>query len=91
MKGEFIFMIDRSGSMYGEKLLNTKKSILNILKSLPINSYFNIYCFGSSFSKIFTKSVEFNLKNLNLAITELLLFEADMGGTSLFEPLLDIF
>ena len=48
---EFIFLIDRSGSMYwGEKPIKTAKEALKLfLHSLPDGSYFNVVSFGSHF------------------------------------------
>lgn len=41
-KGEYIFLIDRSGSMYGEKMEIAKESLIFFLKSLPSDCYYNI-------------------------------------------------
>lgn len=51
--GEFIFLIDRSGSMDGKKIQNAKKALLLFLKSLPVDSYFNVIGFGSRFESLF--------------------------------------
>jgi len=44
---EFIFLIDRSGSMEGAKLRYTKTAIMHLLRYTPKGSKFNIIGFGS--------------------------------------------
>jgi uncharacterized protein YegL len=53
---EFIFILDRSGSMEGVRIKQAKMALLIFLKSLPPGSYFNIVSFGSSFKQLFETS-----------------------------------
>lgn len=55
-KSEFIFVLDRSGSMSGRRIEKAKEALIFFIKSLPGGSYFNIYSFGSHFEKIFMES-----------------------------------
>ncbi|KTF71184.1 hypothetical protein cypCar_00050277, partial [Cyprinus carpio] len=61
-RGEFVFVIDRSGSMgdmmhHGKgaqmRIESAKDTLLLLLKSLPVGCYFNIYGFGSRFESFF--------------------------------------
>ena len=53
---EFIFLIDRSGSMYwGDKAINMAVRALEVsLHSLPDGSKFNIVSYGSRFETLFS-------------------------------------
>mmetsp|Transcript_23304 Transcript_23304/g.20189 ORF Transcript_23304/g.20189 Transcript_23304/m.20189 type:complete len:93 (-) Transcript_23304:1631-1909(-) len=64
-KGEFIFLIDRSGSMYDDRIAKAKESLMFFLKSLPPDSYFNVASFGSEFYLLdFEKSIRTTEKSL---------------------------
>ena len=86
--GEYIFIIDRSGSMMGERIAMAKEALIVALKSLPPNSYFNIYSFGSWHSLLFPTNMESSEKNVEDAIKLVREFRADMGGTDILEPIL---
>ena len=83
-KGNFIFLIDRSGSMYGNRINMAKQSLIYFLKSLQENgSKFNIISFGSEFYSIFDNNRLVNDKNINEALKLVMEFDADMGGTEI--------
>lgn len=88
--GEFILVLDRSGSMDGEKITTTVNAVSLLLKSLPERSIFNIISFGSSFVQMFKKSKPYSSKYVDAALTKVQLFEADMGGTDIWSPLIEI-
>lgn len=56
IKGEFIFLLDRSGSMAGAFMERAKEALILFLKSLPAGSYFNVYSFGTNFYSEFETS-----------------------------------
>ncbi|XP_036070862.1 von Willebrand factor A domain-containing protein 5A-like [Oryzias melastigma] len=94
--GEFVFLLDRSGSMgcpasfsYGcETLISrAKDTLLLLLKSLPTGSYFNIYGFGSRFSQIFPNSVEYSEETMEEALKKVEGMQSDLGGTDILQPL----
>uniref|UniRef100_G3N806 VWFA domain-containing protein n=1 Tax=Gasterosteus aculeatus aculeatus TaxID=481459 RepID=G3N806_GASAC len=89
--GEFVFLLDRSGSMLAECIKNARDTLLLLLKSLPLGCYFNIYSFGSSFEYIFPKSEEYNQKTIEEALKKVEKMEANLGGTEILEPLKHIY
>ena len=87
--GNFVFIIDRSGSMWGDRIEMAKESLIYFLKSLPnTKSKFNIISFGSTYEKIYDNFVDITEENINKAIEISNNFDADLGGTELMEPLL---
>ena len=88
---EYIFLIDRSGSMYNTIKL-ARQALVLFLYSLPDGSKFNICSYGSRQQFMFEeRSVEYNDTNLQHAVAEVESFEADFGGTVIYEPLAKIF
>ena len=84
MKGNFIFLIDRSGSMYGGRIEMAKQSLIYFLKSLQENgSKFNIISFGSKYKSLFNENKLVNDENINEALKLVMKFDADMGGTEI--------
>ncbi|XP_046842406.1 von Willebrand factor A domain-containing protein 5A-like isoform X2 [Xenia sp. Carnegie-2017] len=88
---EFVFVIDRSGSMAGSYIKDAAETLLLFLKSIPEGCYFNIIGFGSRYVHLFPESVPYNQKNLEKAVKHAENLQADLGGTELFDPLKEIF
>jgi len=87
VKSEYVFIIDRSGSMDGERINIAKKALQLALRSLPYDSYFNIVSFGSSFSFLHPVAVQANQVTIDQALAKVNQFKADMGGTEILAPL----
>ncbi|XP_074498578.1 von Willebrand factor A domain-containing protein 5B1 [Sebastes fasciatus] len=85
--GEFIFLIDRSGSMSGVNINRVKDAMVVILKSLVPGCLFNIIGFGSTFKSLFTSSQNYEEEALALACEYVRKIRADMGGTNILAPL----
>eukprot|EP00026_Physarum_polycephalum_P000836 Phypoly_transcript_00837.p1 GENE.Phypoly_transcript_00837~~Phypoly_transcript_00837.p1 ORF type:complete len:1288 (+),score=250.88 Phypoly_transcript_00837:78-3941(+) len=83
---EFIFLIDRSGSM-SSRILQAKTALLLFIKSLPQNSFFNIIGFGSMHESLFQKSQPYTEENVAVALQHLESLEANLGGTEIMEPI----
>lgn len=91
MVGEFIFLLDRSGSMSGLPMTMAIEALILAIKSLPAGSYFNVYSFGSSFEKMFPQSVQADDNNVGMALLLVEEFDADLGGTEIFMPIKEAF
>ncbi|XP_020008953.2 von Willebrand factor A domain-containing protein 5A isoform X1 [Castor canadensis] len=98
--GEFVFLMDRSGSMQcpmGKqdrtqlRIDAAKETLILLLKSLPMGCYFNIYGFGSSYEAFFLESVKYTQKTMEEAVERVKLMSADLGGTEILTPLQDIY
>ncbi|XP_029433912.1 von Willebrand factor A domain-containing protein 5B1 [Rhinatrema bivittatum] len=86
-QGEFIFLLDRSGSMSGVNISRVKDAMLVILKSLMPASLFNIIGFGSTFKTLFPSSQTYSEESLATACENIKKIRADMGGTNILSPL----
>ncbi|XP_030601326.1 von Willebrand factor A domain-containing protein 5A-like [Archocentrus centrarchus] len=89
--GEFVFLMDRSGSMSNTRIRSARDTLLLLLKSLPMGCYFNIYSFGSSYEHIFPKSVEYSQQTMKEALKKVEQMEANLGGTEILQPLKHIY
>ncbi|XP_059187460.1 von Willebrand factor A domain-containing protein 5A-like isoform X2 [Centropristis striata] len=97
--GEFVFLLDRSGSMGSpmsnngspDRIFSARDTLLLLLKSLPMGCYFNIFSFGSSYEHVFPKSVEYSQQTMEEALKKVEEMEADLGGTEILEPLKHIY
>ena len=59
--------------------------------SLPFGSYFNVYSFGNRYVKMFKSAVEYTDSTLAKAISKIQKMKANLGGTEILKPLVDIF
>ncbi|MCJ8741957.1 hypothetical protein PDJAM_G00076710 [Pangasius djambal] len=87
VQGEFIFLIDRSGSMSGVNISRVKDAMMVILKSLFPACLFNIIGFGSTFKPLFATSQSYDEESLGTACEYIKKIRADMGSTNILAPL----
>ena len=88
---EFVFIVDRSGSMNGSFIRSASETLVLFLKSIPPGCSFNIIGFGSSYRTLFPSSVPYNQSSLDVAIQHAETLQADLGGTELLSPLKYVF
>ena len=88
---EYYFVLDRSGSMKGKPIEVAKVALNLFIRSLPPGSKFNIISFGFDYKKVFSSAKKYTEDSLNEAIEAVENFQANLGGTEIYEPLQNIF
>ena len=89
--GCYIFLIDQSGSMSGDRIYLCRKALLLFLQSLNKGSYFHLIGFGTNFSYYSQEPLEYNKHNYKIISNNIKNLEGNRGGTQLYEPLKSIF
>lgn len=83
---EYLFIIDVSGSMMGEKLDETKRAVIECLNQLDIGDKFNIIPFESEFEAMSIQSIDYNEENMQKAIKYINALQP-LGGTEILDPI----
>uniref|UniRef100_A0A1W7RJ48 Bcsc-1 n=1 Tax=Agkistrodon contortrix contortrix TaxID=8713 RepID=A0A1W7RJ48_AGKCO len=98
--GEFIFLLDRSGSMDTivgtssgslSRIESAKETLIFLLKSLPLGCYFNIYGFGSTYDSFYPQSVKYTQQTMDTSVQRVKELCCDLGGTEIVKPLKAIY
>ena len=76
--------------MWGNSINIVKQSLLLFIKSLPVNSYFQLIGFGSNYKKYNNNPVEYNEENVNQIIKVINNLKLNLGGINISESLKDI-
>jgi hypothetical protein len=84
---EFVFVIDCSGLMSGERICQARDCLQIFIRSLPSNSVFEVVRFGSRFESLFGTSSPYNQANVQRALSLAADMQANLGGTGLYGPL----
>ena len=87
----YIFLLDQSGSMSGERIGLSCKSLLLFLQSLHKNCFFQLVGFGSNFEFFSEKPLEYNKENVKNLMETIKNLRANKGGTELYKPLNEIY
>ena len=87
---EFVFVVDRSGSMSGPLMKNAIDTVVTFLLNLPHTNttyFFNVVSFGTRYEFLWNHSQPCTAPNIRKAISTVQLFKANLGGTQLLGPL----
>ena len=88
---EFVFLVDRSGSMGGAGIHHAAAALKLFLRSLPKDCYFNIVGFGSRCELLFPEgSVANGPRSLATATAHASALRADLGGTEILAPMVRV-
>ena len=73
----YIFLLDQSGSMEGERMNLSCKSLLIFLQSLNPNFYFQLIGFGSDYEYYSNEPLEYNKENIKNLMEKIKKLHAD--------------
>ncbi len=85
---DIVFVIDKSGSMSGEKIAQVKNVFTKIISDLPPDDYFNVIFFDTDMRTYSSSLMEANTKNKADAANFVNSLDAN-GGTNINQALLD--
>jgi uncharacterized protein YegL len=85
---DIVFVIDKSGSMSGEKISQVKSMFTKIISDLPPDDYFNVIFFDTAMRTYSSTLMEANTKNKADAANFVNSLDAS-GGTNINQALLD--
>ncbi len=67
---EYIFLVDRSGSMGGDRIETAKRTLVMLLRCLPSQgTSFNIFSFGSRCDSLWQMSMQYDASTLEIAVS----------------------
>jgi len=87
VNSEFVFVVDRSGSMGGTRMRQAARTLMDVLKLLPASVLFNVISFGSTHSSLFPESQPLSDEHRARALMHVAGLKATMGGTDVLGPL----
>ncbi|CAM5096013.1 unnamed protein product, partial [Natator depressus] len=67
------------------------ETLVLLLKSLPLDCYFNIYGFGSLFESFYPQSVGYTQQTMAESLQRIQKLQANLGGTEILAPLRTIY
>ncbi|KAF5391076.1 hypothetical protein D9757_003112 [Collybiopsis confluens] len=89
---EYIFLVDRSGSMGGQNIQLVREALVVLLRGLPtLETTFNIFSFGSKATKLWEASRAYSQDTLEEATNHVDNMQADYGGTEIASALQLVF
>lgn len=88
---DYVFLLDRSGSMDGASIDSARNALLIALRSLAEGDRFDVVGFGSSFERVFGSLRPYDDTHLEQATQKVARWRADLGGTELMGALRAVF
>lgn len=89
---EYIFVVDRSGSMQGTPIYLVKQALVILLRGLPTKqTKFNIFSFGSKLTSLWPSSMDYTQASLEWATAHIDTMDGDYGGTEIASALKEVF
>jgi Ca-activated chloride channel family protein len=87
---DVVFVVDRSGSMQGDSIVEARNALQLALRSLRPGCFFNIVGFGDRFESLFPESRAYDDASLAEAAKHVAVLEADLGGTEILPALTSV-
>ncbi|KAF9070048.1 von Willebrand factor type A domain-containing protein, partial [Rhodocollybia butyracea] len=85
---EYVFLVDRSGSMQGTGIQLVREALVVLLRGLPTSgTTFNIFSFGSTATKLWPSSRQYSQSTLDEATGHIDSMQANYGGTEIASAL----
>jgi Ca-activated chloride channel homolog len=84
---EVLFLLDCSGSMQGDSIAQAQRALALCVRALATHDSFNIVCFGSSFTSLWSTPRPYSQASLEEATQYIQQVQADLGGTEILAPL----
>ncbi|KAI0058597.1 hypothetical protein BV25DRAFT_1890952 [Artomyces pyxidatus] len=89
---EYIFLVDRSGSMSGGRIETARVALTALLKALPSEgTMFNIFSFGNECNSMWPISRSYDQRSIQDATNHVGFMEANYGGTEIKSALEQVF
>lgn len=85
-----VFLVDCSGSMDGESIVQARRAVELCLRALQPGDRFQIVRFGSDCRPMTGEPVVFSQASLDAAVEQVRAIEADLGGTEILGALKNI-
>ena len=84
------FVVDCSGSMFGDSIRDARRTLDLFLRSLHPGDRFRVVRFGSDFERWSKGFVDYDDRSLDTASRRVEDMEADLGGTEILAPLREV-
>ncbi|KAI0322551.1 hypothetical protein OF83DRAFT_1092767, partial [Amylostereum chailletii] len=92
LQQEYLFLVDRSGSMTGSRIETAKRALIVLLRALPSeNTTFNIFSFGNHSDALWGQGQDYKQDTLTLATSHIASMAANYGGTEICAALQHVF